>query len=132
MTLMSQDRPLAPAIVDAATAPFWEKTRAGVLSFRRCTSCGKPNWYPRPVCPFCFGDTEWEDSKGVGEIYSVSVTRRGVPIPYAMAYVRLDEGFTMMTNIVDCDLDALHIGQRVKAVFKDMPDGNKAVFFTPE
>ena len=27
--------------------------------------------------------------------------------PYAIAYVTLAEGPTMMTNIVDCDLDAM-------------------------
>ena len=42
---------------------------------------------------------------GRGTIYSYSVMRR-VPVPYAIAYVTLDEGVTMMTNIVDCDLDA--------------------------
>ena len=30
---------------------------------------------------------------------------RRAPVPYAIAYVTLAEGPTMMTNIVDCDLD---------------------------
>jgi uncharacterized OB-fold protein len=118
MSTMYQDRPLGSAIVDAATQPFWEAAKQGVLKFRRCTACRKAIWYPRAVCPSCFGDTEWEASEGVGEIYSLTVTRRAGPIAFAMAYVRLDEGFTMLTNIADCDLDALRIGQRVKVVFK--------------
>ena len=36
--------------------------------------------------------------------------RRGVPIPYAIAYVTREEGVTMLTNIVDCDLDAIRMG----------------------
>lgn len=131
MSTMSQDRPLGASITDAATGPFWAAAKEGVLKFRRCTACAKPNWYPRAVCPFCFGDTDWEASKGTGEIYSVSVTRRAGPIAYAIAYVRLDEGVTMLTNITDCDLDALRIGQRVKLVFKPTEDGNHLPMFTP-
>ena len=131
MSTMSQDRPLGASITDASTEPFWAAAKEGVLKFRRCTACAKPNWYPRAVCPYCFGDTEWEASKGTGEIYSVSVTRRAGPIPYAIAYVRLDEGVTMLTNITDCDLDALKIGQRVKLVFKPTEDGNHLPMFTP-
>lgn len=131
MSTMSQDRPLGASITDASTEPFWAAAKEGVLKFRRCTACAKPNWYPRAVCPYCFGDTDWEASKGTGEIYSVSVTRRAGPIPYAIAYVRLDEGVTMLTNITDCDLDALKIGQRVKLVFKPTEDGNHLPMFTP-
>jgi uncharacterized OB-fold protein len=69
---------------------------------------------------------------GRGEIYSVSVTRRAGPTPYAIAYVRLDEGITMLTNIVDCDLDSLRIGQRVRVVFKPAEDGTMIPMFAPE
>jgi uncharacterized OB-fold protein len=133
-TVMStpyQDRPLGPVVVDPVTEPYWAAARDGVLKLRRCTACQQAHWYPRPVCPFCQGDTAWEDAKGTGEIYSLSVTRRAGPVAYAFAYVTLDEGVTMMTNIVDCDLDALRIGQRVRVVFKTTSDGNKLPMFTP-
>jgi len=45
--------------------------------------------------------------------------------------VKLDAGVTMLTNITDCDLDALRIGQRVKVVFKTTEDGNPLPMFTP-
>jgi uncharacterized OB-fold protein len=48
-----------------------------------------------------------------------------------MAYVTLDEGVTMLTNITNCDLDTLKIGQRVKVVFKPTEDGNMLPMFTP-
>lgn len=131
MTTPYQDRPLGTVVVDAATEAYWAAARDGVLKLRRCTACHKPHWYPRPVCPFCTGDTEWVDAKGTGEIYSVSVTRRAGPIPYALALVKLDEGVTMMTNIVDCDLDTLRIGQRVKVCFKPADDGQPVPMFTP-
>jgi uncharacterized OB-fold protein len=102
------------------------------LRTRRCTSCGKPHFYPRAICPFCLGDTEWMDTKGRGVIYSVSVTRRMGPIPFATAYVKLDEGVTLVTHIVDCDLDSVKIGDRVKVVFKDTEGGGKMPMFAPD
>ena len=59
-----------------------------------------------------------------------SVMRR-VPVPYTLAYVTLEEGVTMMTNIVDCDLDKIRIGQKVKVVFKPTEGGPPVPMFTP-
>jgi uncharacterized OB-fold protein len=119
MTTPYQDRALGAVVVDPATEAYWAGAREGVLRLRRCAVCRKPHWYPRPVCPFC------------GGIYSVSVTRRAGPITYALAFVTLDEGVTMMTNIVDCDLDTLRIGQRVKLCFKPSEGGQPVPMFTP-
>jgi uncharacterized OB-fold protein len=95
------------------TAPFWEAAAKGRLLVRTCTACGRAHHYPRPICPLCGSDrTEWKDSAGRGVIYSYSVMRRATP-PYVIAYVTLEEGPTMMTNLVDCDFDALRIGQPV-------------------
>ena len=81
---------------------------------KQCAACGKAHHYPRSICPFCFSDrTEWTEASGKGTIYSYSVMRRA-PVPYAIAYVTLPEGPTMLTNIVDCDFDKLKIGQAVK------------------
>jgi uncharacterized OB-fold protein len=125
------ERPLAAPLVDAATEAYWAAADAGRLSTRRCQACGKLHWYPRPVCPFCLGDTDWVALSGQGEIYSVSVTRKAGPIPYAIAYVALDEGVTMLSNIVDCDLDRLAIGQRVQVCFKPAEDGRMVPMFRP-
>jgi len=125
------DRSLPAPLVDAAIEPFWAATREGRLIARRCKSCGKFHWYPRPICPFCQNDTIWEEISGRGQIYSVSVTRKAGPVAYAIAYVALDEGITVLTNIVDCDLDTVHIGQRVKVVFKPAEDGQMIPMFSP-
>jgi hypothetical protein len=36
-----------------------------------------------------------------------------------------------MTNIVDCDLDAIRIGQAVRVTFKPTEDGPPVPMFTP-
>jgi hypothetical protein len=50
---------------------------------------------------------------------------------YAIAYVTLEEGATMLTNIVDCDFDALKIGQSVQLVFEVSEKGAPVPMFTP-
>jgi uncharacterized OB-fold protein len=56
---------------------------------------------------------------------------RRAEVPYAIAYVTLTEGVEMLTNIVDCDLDSIRIGQRVKLVFKPTDGGPDIPMFTP-
>jgi uncharacterized protein len=113
-----QPNPITPPTIEPGTEYFWEQARAGKLMVKSCQSCGKVHWYPRTLCPFCFGQTDWQQSSGKGVIYSFSVMQRGNPNPYCIAYVTLQEGVTMMTQIVDCDLDDIRIGQSVELVFK--------------
>ncbi|QET04148.1 MULTISPECIES: Zn-ribbon domain-containing OB-fold protein [Cupriavidus] len=110
---------------------FWQAAREGQLLVRHCKACGKPHWYPRALCPFCLGDTEWKTASGLGDIYSYSITRRAGPQPYCIAYVRLDEGVTMMTHIVDTDLDSVRIGQRVRVRFAETEGGPPVPVFAP-
>ena len=131
MTTPYTDRPLAAPQVDAATEYFWARAKEGQLVLRQCTACGRSHWYPRALCPFCMGDTEWASVSGNGTVYSVSVTRKAGPIPYALAYVTLDEGVTLLTNIVDCDLDSVKIGQRVAVTFKPAEGGFMIPMFKP-
>lgn len=113
------------------TQAFWDGTASGKLLVRACLACQRVHWYPRARCPHCFSDsTAWREASGQGVIYSWSVMRR-VPAPYAIAYVTLAEGPTMLTNIVDCDLDALRIGQKVRLVLKAAANGAQVPMFTP-
>jgi uncharacterized protein len=124
-------RSIPAPIVNVETRPFWDAARAGRFLLPTCTACGKPHWYPRAICPFCDnGAIEWREASGRGAIHTFSVMRR-VKEPYAIAYVTLAEGPTMMTNIVDCDLDALHIGQPVAVVFAPTEDGPPVPMFKP-
>ena len=56
--------------------------------------------------------------------------RRVDPV-YTIAYVTLEEGPTIMTNLVDCDPDQLAIGQPVQLVWKPAADGTPVPCFTP-
>lgn len=121
--------PMAPT-PNVETRRFWEAADEGQLLVKRCTQCGSLHYYPRALCPFCYGETEWAQTKGEGEIYSFSIMRRA-PVPYAIAYVTLDEGPTIMTNIVDCDFDDIRIGQRVRLTYREAEDGQNVAMFAP-
>ncbi len=125
------ERKIPAPPVSPETQPFWNAAAEGRLLIKWCRSCDQAHYYPRSICPFCFGDTtEWREASGRGTIYSYSIMRR-VPVPYAIAYVTLEEGVTMMTNIVDCDLDAIRIGQQVQVVFRPTEGGPPVPMFAP-
>lgn len=110
---------------------FWNAARNGKLMLGRCRSCGEAHYYPRSICPFCFStEVEQNEASGSGHIYSFSVMRRATT-PYVIAYVTLEEGPTMMTNIVNCDADGIAIGQTVKLMFQPTEGGEALAVFTP-
>ncbi len=110
---------------------YYEAAAEGKLLIGKCKACGEVHHYPRGVCPSCMStDVDWVPSAGKGSVYSFSVMRRA-PVPYAIAYIRLVEGVTVITNIVDCDLDDIAVGQAMKVTFGDTEDGYKLPLFTP-
>lgn len=113
---------------DIAMEPYWAAANEGRLLLKHCTGCNETYYYPRPICPLCMSDeTEWLEAAGDGTIYSWSVERRAT-LPYAIAFVTLAEGPTILTSLVDFDLDAIAIGQRVKLGFETRDDLPVPVF----
>jgi uncharacterized OB-fold protein len=129
---MTSERVIAAPELNPEIDAYFAAATEGRLLIKACLDCRKAFYYPRAVCPFCLSaKTEWRAAKGRGEIYAFTVMRRA-PIPYAVASVTLHEGPKMLTNIVDCNFDALHIGMRVKVVFKSSTGGPPVPMFTPE
>lgn len=123
--------------VNPETKPYWDATTEGRLLLRRCNACETAIWYPRTLCPECGSfDTDWIEASGRGTVFTFSVNRRGQGAyrgasPYVLAYVELEEGPRMMTNIVDCDVDALQIGDPVTVVFHDTGENAALPRFRP-
>jgi uncharacterized OB-fold protein len=129
--MASESRTVPAPPVTPETQPFWEAAAQGRLLVKHCTACNQPHHYPRSLCPFCGSErTEWRPASGRGRVYSFSIMRR-VPAPYAIAYVTLEEGVTMMTNITGCDLDAIRVGQAVRVAFTPSEGGPPVPMFTP-
>jgi uncharacterized OB-fold protein len=122
---------IASPAVTSETAQFWAKANEGQFTVPQCRSCGKFHWYPRANCPFCTSDqVELKPAKGTGTIYSFSVSRRGKD-SYVIAYVTLDEGVTMMTNIVNAEAARLAIGQPVRVALVESENGQRVPMFEP-
>ena len=114
-------------------ARFWEAAAKGELLMPRCLACGEFHWYPRRHCPFCFSDQiEWVQSAGKGSIYSFSVMRKADGGPYVIAYVELDEGVTVLSNIVAIEPDQVEVGGKVRVVFQASASGQAVPMFEPE
>lgn len=131
--MMGEPRTLRAPEVNPESKPFWDAANEGRLLIKHCNACGENHYYPRSNCPLCgSGDTEWLESEGKGEIYSLSTMRRGPNAPYTLAYVTLDEGPAVITNIDTQDHDALAIGQRVTVKWTASEGGAPYPMFTPD
>jgi len=131
--IMTKLRTIPAPHIDPDTQEYWKGISEGKLLVKYCRSCKSPHYYPRAICPHCGSDdTYFEESSGRGHIYSFSVFR-AAPAPYAIAYVTLaGTDISMMTNIVNCDFDALDIGQEVKVCFSETEgDGPPVPTFEP-
>jgi uncharacterized OB-fold protein len=128
---MAGERKIPAPVPNPETQEFWDAAQEGRFLIRHCSACGRAHWYPRAICPFCFSNrTEWREASGRGTVYSFTVMRRA-PEPYAIAYVTLEEGPAMMTNIVECDFARLAIGQPVQVSFRPTEGGPPVPVFRP-
>ena len=126
------DRILRDPVPGPGDHHWFDAAAAGTLLLKQCATCGAHHHYPRALCPFCLSDdVDWVPALGTGEIHTFSVTRPRGDAAYCIAYVKLDEGVTMLTNVVDCELDAVRIGQRVRVVFRKTKGGFSVPMFTP-
>ena len=125
-------RPL-PRFPEPDTEPFWEATKRHELTYPTCDGCGNIVFYPRRHCPKCGStDLTWRTSRGEGTVYSYSVIRQNRNPAfkdlgaYALAYVDLDEGFRLMSNVVGVNdpTKDITIGMRVRVQWEDQPDSD--------
>src|ERR1700679_854790 len=106
---MSTELPIITPRIDPDTAGFWAGTTEGKLILERCQECQEVIWYPRGgFCPACgkMSATPFE-AAGTGTVYTFTVVHRALAeyagaTPFVIAYVELDEGPRVLTNIVDC------------------------------
>jgi uncharacterized OB-fold protein len=120
----------------AISAPHWDGCREGVLRVQRCTTCRVLVFIPRAGCPHCLTETlEWIESSGRGTVYSYSVVHRPqrpeFEVPYVVAIVELEEGWQMLTNLVDCAPEIVRVGMPVAVAFRKMDDEITLPFFAP-
>lgn len=119
--------------------PFWKATEDKKLVLQYSPESERYYHYPREpivVSPKT-GAVEWREAKGLGEIYAFSVMRKpgnpsmGARVPYVVAIIQLEEGVRMMTNVVNCPLENIKVGMKVKLAWEELPKGRNFPVFEP-
>lgn len=120
------------------TQPYWDGCREHQLLLQRCGKCSRFQFYPRILCASCAStDVNWVQANGEGRVLSYTIIRRAISeayaaeVPYTVALIQLEEGPTLMSNVVDCDPERVTIGMPVKVVFKDWSENITLPVFRP-
>lgn len=114
--------------------PFWDAAAEGRLVLPECANCGRRFFVPEPACPGCLSPTwRYAPSTGEGTVYAVTVVHRvpgpGFEVPFALAVIDLDDGVTMLSHVVDCPVDDVVIGLRVRVDFRPLTDEISLPYF---
>jgi uncharacterized protein len=127
-------RPLSPEV----TRPFWEAAKRHELVIPRCTICDHLFFYPRSECPRCLSNhLEWMQASGRGRLHTYTVVYQPAnaafrdDTPYIYAVVQLDEGPRMVSNVVQCEIDAVRVDMPLEAIFDDVTPEWTLVKFKP-
>jgi uncharacterized OB-fold protein len=116
--------------------PFWDGCAEGKLLYQECRACGTVTHPPAVLCPNCLSTRlEWHASSGRGRVYSYTLVWRpqtpAFSVPYAPVIVDMDEGWQMLAAVVDCTIDALHVGMDVEVTFHPTAGGTMLAYFRP-
>jgi uncharacterized OB-fold protein len=89
--------------------------------------CGRAIFEPAPICRWCTSTSlEWQRSAGLGTVYSWTMAWRpqspAFRTPYAPAIIDMDEGYQILSNVIDCEDGDVHAGLPVEAVFHSYGD----------
>ena len=123
--------------VTSLNKPFWEAARRHELVAYGCSNCG--TFYSGVTdCIVCDNPhMEWVKVGGRGQVFTFCVFRQSFhpawqdDIPYNVAYVKLDEGPLLISNIVDCPDEDIYVGMPVTVVFDDITENITLPMFKP-
>ncbi|TPG33108.1 thiolase C-terminal domain-containing protein [Mycolicibacterium hodleri] len=120
-------RPLPQITLD--NEYFWTSGADGRLRLQECQGCQALIHPPAPICRYCRGhDIGVRTVSGRATLSAFTVNHRfgfpDLPPPYVIAQVAIaeDPRVRLTTNIIDCDPDALELGQPVEVVFQQRAD----------
>jgi uncharacterized protein len=134
--LKAQKPPIPLPEPSELTASFWEGCQQARLMFQRCRECAAPNFTPAVACRNCLSpNLVWERSAGKGLLYSWTVIWRpqtpSFEVPYAVGIIDIDEGYQMLSGLIDCRVADLRVGLRLEVDFRKMSDGITLPYFRP-
>ncbi len=123
---------------DWETRGYWEGCGRHELVLQRCRACKTVQHRPRALCATCLSsDIEHFKASGRGTVHTYTITSQNQApgfaksCPYVLAYVDLEEGPRIMTNVIGCDPETVAIGMPVRADFYDVEGGLAVPRFRP-
>ncbi len=115
--------------LDADNRDFWTGGKEGELRIYQCGDCQNHIHPPRPVCRHCLSENVGPRAvSGTGVIDTFTVNyqqwHRAMEVPFVIARVALDDapGVFLTTNIIDCQVDEVDVGDRVAVTFEQHED----------
>ena len=116
--------------------PHWDGCREGKLKVQRCNDCGTHVFIPTPVCSSCMSsDMQWVETSGKGRVYSFTTVwrpqRPEFEVPYSVAIVEMEEGWHMLSNLIDLEPEDVKVGLAVEVVFHAASDEITLPYFRP-
>tara|TARA_B110000444_G_C18788153_1_gene571051 strand:+ start:210 stop:608 length:399 start_codon:yes stop_codon:yes gene_type:complete len=116
--------------------PHWDGCKKGELLVQKCTDCQAYVFIPQESCTNCqSSNLNWIRSSGKGVLYSYTTVFRPqrieFEVPYIVAIVELEEGWHMLSNLIDCDLDAVKVGMPIEVSFRKMTEEITLPMFKP-
>jgi hypothetical protein len=131
---MAREITYSEPAADWETRAYWEGAARGELVLQRCRDCGAIQHRPRAVCVTCLSSRiEHFAASGRGKVYAYTVTHQNqLPlfrdaVPYILAYVELEEGPRLLTNIVGCAPGEVRAEMPVRVEFVSTGGGEFAV-----
>jgi hypothetical protein len=80
---------------------------------------GAPIFPPRMAAPGTGARLEWRTGAGRGEVHATTVAHPRGGEPFNIAMIALDEGYRMMSRVIDTPPEKVRIGDRVEVRFED-------------
>ncbi|TAK55914.1 MAG: Zn-ribbon domain-containing OB-fold protein [Gammaproteobacteria bacterium] len=125
-----------PLLATEGDRVYWSGVREHRLLVTRCRNCGHTS-HPRVACACAVPAPEWVEASGLGSVYTFIVYHRAyhpafaAETPYNVAWVQLEEGPLLMTNIIGCELADIRIGMPVRVVYDEEANGMILPRFAP-
>jgi uncharacterized OB-fold protein len=112
--------------LDADNRAFWTGGEEGNLNIMKCGDCGEYTHPPRQICRHCQSENMAPEAvAGTGEIDTFTINHQpwmpGLEVPFVIARVKLDgvPDVILTTNIVNCDVEDVDFGDKVKVTFEE-------------
>lgn len=111
--------------LDSDNRAFWTGGAEGELRILQCRDCQGFVHPPRPLCRHCLSENVAPAVvAGTGVVDTFTVNHQawfpGLEVPFVIARVALDgaPGVYLTTNIVNCPVEDVDIGDKVRVTFE--------------